>query len=464
VGGQRLGHRRHPARVRLGAVRQPPNGVAVLSRQHRLPRGQRGGFLNHARSSSAGASATTASPRCRTSSPASALGRAVPRPPLRRHGGRSRDPEGGDLRRRQAFVRATTGPATPWRWSSATSIPAAKELAEKYLTKWSDGAAAAARCPRPPRRRGAQGLPGRSAQGHPGHRAHRLPHGRQPPRAAARLRLWPSRWPTSGPGRCARSGRLLRRRRQRLSHAGRATHMMLGGAITNKYVGQSVQRCWHPRPTWTATSSTRSTSSTSAGRWPASSSSSSPAATGSPAPSSPPPSTAGPPTSGTSYPERLAAATRQDVRAVMKNCVGPRDHQHLGDAAAIAPQIKATAQAGSELRASRITVEHSSLRPPHACRRRGGGLASLRSPRCRRARSPRCGRGRARRPRRGRIFTLAPERDADQQALLAGQGDLEAAGLARATVRTSREQARSSSSGTKPAPIPWMGWGRGGRR
>jgi hypothetical protein len=41
------------------------------------------------------------------------------------------------------------------------------------------------------------------------------------------------------------------------------------------------------------------------------------------------------------YPERLAAATRQDVRAVMKNCVGHEIISISGDAAAIAPQIKA---------------------------------------------------------------------------------------------------------------------------
>jgi zinc protease len=41
------------------------------------------------------------------------------------------------------------------------------------------------------------------------------------------------------------------------------------------------------------------------------------------------------------YPERLAAATRQDVRAVMKNCVGKEIISISGDAAAIAPQLKA---------------------------------------------------------------------------------------------------------------------------
>ena len=41
------------------------------------------------------------------------------------------------------------------------------------------------------------------------------------------------------------------------------------------------------------------------------------------------------------YPERLAAATRQDVRNVMKNCVGREIISIAGDAAAIAPQLKA---------------------------------------------------------------------------------------------------------------------------
>jgi zinc protease len=122
---------------------------------------------------------------------------------------------------------------------------------------------------------------------------------------------------------------------------GGATHMMLGGTITTKFVGQSVQRLlailadldsnkldqrYFLAQRWEVARefSTRFTSGAGiAGAilnaaeqgWPAD--------------------------VYDRYPERLAAATRQDVRALMKNCVGREIISIAGDAAAIAPQLKA---------------------------------------------------------------------------------------------------------------------------
>jgi zinc protease len=122
---------------------------------------------------------------------------------------------------------------------------------------------------------------------------------------------------------------------------GGATHMVLGGAITNRFVGQSVQRLlailadlesnklderYFLNQRWEVARNFQS-SFTSAARianailtaaehgWPAD--------------------------VYDRYPERLAAASRQDVRAVMKNCVGREIISIAGDAAAIAPQLKA---------------------------------------------------------------------------------------------------------------------------
>ena len=122
---------------------------------------------------------------------------------------------------------------------------------------------------------------------------------------------------------------------------GGATHMMLGGAITTKYVGQSVQRLlgiladldsskldqkYFLNQRWEVAREFQ-TQFTSAGGiasailnaaehgWPAD--------------------------VYDRYPERLAASTRQDVQRVMKNCVGHEIISISGDAAAIAPQMKA---------------------------------------------------------------------------------------------------------------------------
>jgi zinc protease len=122
---------------------------------------------------------------------------------------------------------------------------------------------------------------------------------------------------------------------------GGATHMMIGGAITNKYVGQSVQRLlgilaelespkidekYFLTQRWEVarqfqqrfTSGDRIAGAilfAATQGWPAD--------------------------VWDKYPERLAAASRHDVRAVMKNCVGREIISISGDAAAIAPQMKA---------------------------------------------------------------------------------------------------------------------------
>jgi zinc protease len=122
---------------------------------------------------------------------------------------------------------------------------------------------------------------------------------------------------------------------------GGATHMTLGGTITTKFVGQSVQRLlailadmegnkldekYFLGQRWEVARAFQS-HFTSGGRlasailaaseqgWPAD--------------------------VYDRYPERLAAATRQDVRDLMKNCVGHEIISIAGDAASIAPQLKA---------------------------------------------------------------------------------------------------------------------------
>jgi len=122
---------------------------------------------------------------------------------------------------------------------------------------------------------------------------------------------------------------------------GGATHMMIGGAITNKYVGQSVQRLlgilaelespkidekYFLTQRWEVARQFQQRFTTGdriAGAILAAANQGWPADV------------------WDKYPERLAAATRQDVRAVMKNCVGHEIISISGDAAAIAPQIKA---------------------------------------------------------------------------------------------------------------------------
>jgi zinc protease len=122
---------------------------------------------------------------------------------------------------------------------------------------------------------------------------------------------------------------------------GGASHMMIGGAITTKYVGQSVQRLlailaeldspkiderYFLAQRWEVarkfqqlfTSGDRIASaiiSAADHGWPAD--------------------------VWDKYPARLAASTRQDVRATMKNCVGHEIISIAGDAASIAPQLKA---------------------------------------------------------------------------------------------------------------------------
>jgi zinc protease len=130
---------------------------------------------------------------------------------------------------------------------------------------------------------------------------------------------------------------------------GGATHMMVGGAITTKFVGQSVQRLlgilaeldspkldekhfltqrWEVarqfQQRFTTGDRIAGAILSAAGHgWPAD--------------------------VWDKYPERLAAASRQDVRAVMKNCVGHEIISISGDAASIVPQLKA---AGIKLEAN----------------------------------------------------------------------------------------------------------------
>ena len=243
----------------------------------------------------------------------------------------------------QAFVRSYYRPNNAMAVIVGDVDPKqSKELSEKYLTKWTGGGGSTGAAPAPPappparkaflidRPKGTQAtvrIACRMADNTP----ELLPIF-DLAESMASQRAWMVREELGASYGVGANVQMM---------PGGATHMVLGGAITNKFVGQSVQRLlsiladldssklderYFLNQRWEVARSfqSRFTSadlianailSASEQGWPAD--------------------------VYDRYPERLAAATRQDVRAVMKNCVGHEIISIAGDAASIAPQMKA---------------------------------------------------------------------------------------------------------------------------